>query len=837
MSNPGQITVKISAIADEFNKVMGGVSSKMTGLGKDFDVVSLRLQTLSGNLSAAGSKMSLMLTLPIIGLGAAAVKSAASFETLETSMKTIFSSSEAAKNAMAWIEDFSATTPYQMDEVADAFKKLSAYGFDATRVIGTLGDTASAMGKSLDQAVEMFADATTGEFERLKEFGVKARTEGDKVTFSYTENGQALTKTVNKTSTDIAAGLNSIFAKYKGGMEEQSKTLNGSLSNMIDSLSRLGRIIGDSLAPFIKSMAETIGSAAQALSGMDEGTRAWVVGIGVALAAAGPLLLVIGKLVAGYRAFILIQAGVTAAMQGHAVATGAAAAGSAAYTIAMKAATLATRLFTAAWALTPLGVIVAGVVALGAALYAIGRAMKNHADRTGNMSEKAAEAAKRNKELADAIKGVGESSEEAKKDVDGYIDSLAGLSTQAKIKKINDSIQDLENRTRMLSSHDEQRVKNLGRINELVKQRSSLEKEALQSSRQAQKQASEDLLRERKAASDKWTKYNEEAGLNEVQKAELWYNREYQALADANARKLISDEMYAEAAENLEKELAQKKEKIRKEEENKKIRDAFAGISTIQGQIRELGNLFSMFYSNKSAEVDNWQTKQLAAIATSYDAEKANIESTITDKTQRDAALKALDEKRARDEKSIQEKAEKDKRKLQREAAKKEKQIATFETLLGIPKAAFDAYQSVVKIPFVGPALAFIAATAATAFGFAKLALIQAQPLPALAEGGYFAGPAVIGEAGREFAFPIDGPQGQTAMSLLADRLLDSLSAKLSKTTPIVDRSATVEKPSMLGQMTVIIQDAGRTLGEYIGEVVEDGSRRGNFVVYARGKA
>ena len=234
--------------------------------------------------------------------------------------------------------------------------------------------------------------------------------------------------------------------------------------------------------------------------------------------------------------------------------------------------------------------------------------------------------------------------------------------------------------------------------------------------------------------------------------------------------------------------------------------------------------------------MDNWQTKQLAAIATSYDAEKANIESTITDKTQRDAALKALDEKRARDEKSIQEKAEKDKRKLQREAAKKEKQIATFETLLGIPKAAFDAYQSVVKIPFIGPALAVIAATAATAFGFAKLALIQAQPLPALAEGGYFAGPAVIGEAGREFAFPIDGPQGQTAMSLLADRLLDSLSAKLSRVSPTVDRSATVEKPSLLGQMTVIIQDAGRTLGEYIGEVVEDGSRRGNFLVYARGK-
>ena len=35
------------------------------------------------------------------------------------------------------------------------------------------------MGKSLNQMIEAVADATTGEFERLKEFGIKARTHGE----------------------------------------------------------------------------------------------------------------------------------------------------------------------------------------------------------------------------------------------------------------------------------------------------------------------------------------------------------------------------------------------------------------------------------------------------------------------------------------------------------------------------------------------------------------------------------------------------------------------------------------------------------------------------------
>jgi phage tail tape-measure protein len=162
------------------------------------------------------------------------LKVGSSFEQMNTSMETILGSAKAAEEAMAWIKDFATETPYELKEVNDAFIKLSAYGLNAAENLRWLGDTAGAMGKPLNQAVEMVADAITGEFERLKEFGVRARQEGDQVTFAWTQNGQELTKTVTKTSEDINNALKEIFTRFEGGMKKQSETMGGIISNVKD---------------------------------------------------------------------------------------------------------------------------------------------------------------------------------------------------------------------------------------------------------------------------------------------------------------------------------------------------------------------------------------------------------------------------------------------------------------------------------------------------------------------------------------------------------------------------------------------------------------------------
>lgn len=181
-------------------------------------------------------------------LGKSAISSSAQMEGYLTSMETIEGSAEKAKASMDWIKEFAKKTPYELDGVTEAFIKLKGYGIDpiANNTLTTLGDMASAMNKPLDQAVEAFADASTFEFERLKEFGIKAKQEGDNVTFSWTENNKEMSKSVKKTATDVRKFLLDVAGKRFGGaMDKQSKTFNGMMSNLKDSWSDFQRRIGE----------------------------------------------------------------------------------------------------------------------------------------------------------------------------------------------------------------------------------------------------------------------------------------------------------------------------------------------------------------------------------------------------------------------------------------------------------------------------------------------------------------------------------------------------------------------------------------------------------------
>lgn len=182
----------------------------------------------------------------LAGLGKSVIETSSKFEGYETSLQTIEGSAEKAKAAMDWVSKFAAKTPYELDGVTEAFIKLRAYGFDPMDgTLKTLGDTASAMNKPLNQAVEAFADAATGEFERLKEFGIKAEQKGKEVTFRWQQDGKEMTKTVKKNGKEIQKFLLEVWGKRFGNaMDRQSRTWKGMMSNLSDSWDDFKRRIG-----------------------------------------------------------------------------------------------------------------------------------------------------------------------------------------------------------------------------------------------------------------------------------------------------------------------------------------------------------------------------------------------------------------------------------------------------------------------------------------------------------------------------------------------------------------------------------------------------------------
>lgn len=165
------------------------------------------------------------------------------FGVLMSSLKTVTGSTEAAGQAFKALEGLASTLPVSIPEITEAFIKMQALGLKPSEeAIISYTNTASAMGKSLEQFVEAVADASTGEFERLKEFGIKASSEGDRVAFTF----QGVTTRIGKNADEITKYLQQIGdTTFAGAAAERMATLDGRISNLKDSWDGLFRTIND----------------------------------------------------------------------------------------------------------------------------------------------------------------------------------------------------------------------------------------------------------------------------------------------------------------------------------------------------------------------------------------------------------------------------------------------------------------------------------------------------------------------------------------------------------------------------------------------------------------
>jgi hypothetical protein len=234
VSNRNDIKITISGDAEGLARELAKAKANIGKFSSEGEKALVSLRAAWGTLAAA-----------VAGFASGKiVATIAEFERLNASLKTITGSSENAKAAMGFLREFAATTTYQLQEVVTAFTKLSAMGLDPSReALESYGNTASAMGKNLNQMVEAVADAATGEFERLKEFGIKAKSEGDKVSFTF----QGTTTTVAKNAAEIEKYLISIGkVQFAGAMAEQMNTLGGKISNLKDAWDALIAQFGES---------------------------------------------------------------------------------------------------------------------------------------------------------------------------------------------------------------------------------------------------------------------------------------------------------------------------------------------------------------------------------------------------------------------------------------------------------------------------------------------------------------------------------------------------------------------------------------------------------------
>lgn len=211
-----------------------GASAGLVGLRGDLSSVrgevgatSRALESMRGVLGGLG----------VVALGREMLVVNRQFAIQRAALETLTGSAAMAVTEFDRLSRIAAATPYSVGEVTSAYTKLRTLGLEPSeRALTSYGNTAAAMGKDLNQLIEAVADATTGEFERLKEFGIKARQNGDQVSLTF----KGVTTTVRNEANAIQAYLLRLGeTDFAAAMARRAATLDGAMSNLGDSWDRM----------------------------------------------------------------------------------------------------------------------------------------------------------------------------------------------------------------------------------------------------------------------------------------------------------------------------------------------------------------------------------------------------------------------------------------------------------------------------------------------------------------------------------------------------------------------------------------------------------------------
>jgi len=237
----------------KLNTELGNTGKKATETGNKlegaFDKGQEGVGGFSKSLGSLGPAIAGAFSVTaVLGFAKAVFDTTANFEKLGAVLKNTLGSGAQASLALEGIKEFAKTTPFAVEELTASFVKLANQGFiPTTNQLRQLGDLASSTGKGFDQLTEAIIDAQTGEFERLKEFGIRASKAGDQVKFTF-KGVETQVKFNNEAIRQYITSLGD-YEGVAGAAAAVSGTLGGKVNNLGDAWDGFLNSIGTLLKP------------------------------------------------------------------------------------------------------------------------------------------------------------------------------------------------------------------------------------------------------------------------------------------------------------------------------------------------------------------------------------------------------------------------------------------------------------------------------------------------------------------------------------------------------------------------------------------------------------
>lgn len=308
MGKLGELVVRIGADTRDLNKALGRVQRNV--------------RSMSSNLQSLGQTVTRNVTLPLAAFGAAAIKSAADLEQLETSFVSLTGGAEEAAFMMQRLNEFTAKTPFQIDAVAKSARQLIASGTDISQVneqLQFLGDIAATSGSSIDEIAAIFSKVQAkGKVEleslnQLAERGVpifKALSDATGLPAEKLGAGRVSVEQFNQ----VLKGFAEEGGFAAGAMDRLSQTTAGKFSTALDNVKIALASLGELFLPVITRLLDGIVALAQQFTALSPVVKRIAVVVGTFVGAIGPLLIIAPQLIGVFAALRTATIGLNIAM-------------------------------------------------------------------------------------------------------------------------------------------------------------------------------------------------------------------------------------------------------------------------------------------------------------------------------------------------------------------------------------------------------------------------------------------------------------------------------------------------------------------------------------------
>ena len=261
-------------VASSARRMRRLTSAGLAGLGKGGALAMQKGFAATGFALKAGIGGALAGGVATVAGGVKAINAAADFEQTKVAFTTLIGDAAKAEATLTRLRKLGAETPFEFPELADAGRKLIAFGEGADTVPETLrriGDVSAGVQAPINEIAELYGKARvqgrlfaedinqlTGRGipiiqELAKQFGVS-----DSQVKKLVESGQVGFPAIEQ----AFVSLTSEGGKFHGMMAAQSQTTTGLFSTLKDAINEtfliLGQPINDAIRPLIAEAIEMV---------------------------------------------------------------------------------------------------------------------------------------------------------------------------------------------------------------------------------------------------------------------------------------------------------------------------------------------------------------------------------------------------------------------------------------------------------------------------------------------------------------------------------------------------------------------------------------------------